>query len=861
MQNINRIVFDSGLTLVHQEINAAPVVALMVWVKAGSAVEKPEEFGIAHMCEHMVFKGTERRGVGEISHLAESAGGDINAWTSYDETVFHITLPVSQADLGMDILADMLLHPSIDSLELDREREVILEELRRGEDSPYQTLSKELFAASYGEEPYSHPIIGTQKTIKAQTAETLRAFIKRHYIPQNIIVTIVGDINLKAAKKMVAKYWPISVKPGEEAKDPQKLPALEEALRPGQPTLKIVKAEKEESHLALSWSIPSFLHQDMPALDILATILGGASSSRLPLILRDSLQLVHNIDAYAFTPGKRGIFIVSAALEEASIENALKKIMAEVERLSHELITQAELAKARFILKSLALQQMETVQDLAKDYASNEQLCANPDEDQRYNNKLDMVTPAELLRVARRYLLTPLAAVILVPKKANLPPKSHLLKLLSPSKEDAKVHMGLALSRDKHGWYHYDLPTGGHIVAQLDDHVPLVSCSIAYPGGQRYETPETAGIDSFLATLFSFSTKNRSREKMVALLDNAAASINGFAGRNSIGLQGSFLAANIEETLPLMLEALLLPAFKKSEIALVRHLTMERIRSRNDRPATLCRDLLLQGLYGANHPFGQPAGGTKESVAAIAQKAALAARHQQIILAGKPVIALCGSFDPELIIEIVADYYEKYALKAQPLPADVPISPIKSQATLEKKLDKEQVHLSLGFLAPNFARAKERWALTLLETILSGQSGRLFTKLRDEESLAYTVNSTYVSGPLSGYFQYYIAVSPNKVAKAKEGLLRELSNLIKYGLKAEELEKARNTLLGAQLIENQYLQTRTHHISLDGIYNLGYDAYLRFSDDLQKITLSDIEEAARRYLEPDKAIWAQVGPC
>jgi zinc protease len=249
------------------------------------------------------------------------------------------------------------------------------------------------------------------------------------------------------------------------------------------------------------------------------------------------------------------------------------------------------------------------------------------------------------------------------------------------------------------------------------------------------------------------------------------------------------------------------------------------------------------------------------SVKAIANKNVLVERHRRMILAGKPVIALCGLFDPELMAEIIADYYGQYALKTEELPADVAVLPLESSHVLAEKLEKEQVHLSLGFLAPNFYAPKERWALTLLEAILNGQSGRLFTKLRDEESLAYALSSSYVSGPLSGYFRFYIAVAPDKVNQAKESLTRELDLILQNGLTAPELEKARNTLLGTQLIGNQYMQERASHIALDGIYNLGYDAYLHFSDDLQKITLSDIEETARRYLKPEKAVWAQVGPC
>ena len=158
---------DNGLKVILEENNTAPVVALQIWVKVGSADERDEEAGMCHFIEHMLFKGTEKRKVREAAREIESLGGTINAYTSYDQTVYHITIASRYAETGLDILSDAIQHSTFDPLELEREREVILEEIRRGEDDPSRRLFKQTMATLYQQHPYRRPVIGYEKTIRS----------------------------------------------------------------------------------------------------------------------------------------------------------------------------------------------------------------------------------------------------------------------------------------------------------------------------------------------------------------------------------------------------------------------------------------------------------------------------------------------------------------------------------------------------------------------------------------------------------------------------------------------------------------------------------------------------------------------
>ena len=191
---------SNGLEVVLEENHAAPVVAFQAWVKVGSADEPPPLAGAAHLAEHMFFKGTKRRGVGQIAQEVEGAGGEINAWTSYDETAYHLVLASRFFDTGLDILADALQNSAFDPDELERERKVVLEEIKQGLDDPDRMAAQGLFEAAFDAHPYGRPIIGSAQTVGGLTREQLTDFVHQRYVASNITLVVVGDIDTATAR-------------------------------------------------------------------------------------------------------------------------------------------------------------------------------------------------------------------------------------------------------------------------------------------------------------------------------------------------------------------------------------------------------------------------------------------------------------------------------------------------------------------------------------------------------------------------------------------------------------------------------------------------------------------------------------
>jgi len=186
-------VLPNGLTLLLREAHVAPVANVQIWAKVGSADERPGEEGLAHFHEHMLFKGTERRGVGDVAGEVEGAGGRINAYTSFDVTVYYATLPSDALETGLDVLVDAVRHSIFDPLEVQREVEVVLEEIRRSQDSPGHVLSDLAFSTSYQVHPYRAQILGTAENVARFDEPMVRTFFRRWYTPDNLVVVAAGD--------------------------------------------------------------------------------------------------------------------------------------------------------------------------------------------------------------------------------------------------------------------------------------------------------------------------------------------------------------------------------------------------------------------------------------------------------------------------------------------------------------------------------------------------------------------------------------------------------------------------------------------------------------------------------------------
>ena len=326
-ESVERTVLPNGVTLILKPDRSAALASVQVWVKTGS-IHEGEHLGagLSHYLEHMLFKGTTRRAGREISAEVQAHGGYINAYTTFDRTVYYIDLPSEHTGVAIDLLADAVLHSTLPADEAAKEKDVILREIAMTKDDPDSRLWDALFSTAFREHPYRQPIIGHQDVFSAVSHADLLAYYRARYVPNNLVVVIVGDIDLAATRAAVEQYFGSAPR---VRLAPVLVPQESGQLAPRA----LHRNENVElTRGALAWPIPGLTHADAPMLDLLATVLGGGDSSVLWQEIREKTGLVHSIDASSWNPGTSGLFCIGFTADPAKRVAATRAIAATLAR-------------------------------------------------------------------------------------------------------------------------------------------------------------------------------------------------------------------------------------------------------------------------------------------------------------------------------------------------------------------------------------------------------------------------------------------------------------------------------------------------------------------------------------------------
>ena len=838
---------DNGLKIVVAEDHSAPVVALNVWVRTGSADELEGQAGMAHVFEHMLFKGTTERAVGEIARSVEAAGGNINAFTSFDMTVYHITMASRYASVGIDVLTDAVRHSTFDPDELAKETQVILEEIRRGEDSPGRVLFQEMLDQSYARHPYRLPVIGNKESVLGFEREDLLAFHEHWYVPNNMTFVVVGDVDPEAVVAQLREaFADAKERPGlahpRDAEPEHTAPAARVIHKPFQQTL-----------IGVTYPATAFADADTPYLDLLAMVLGGGDSSRLYRNVKDQQRLVHTVGASSYTPQDPGIFYVDAALDAERIETALAAIANEIQRLRAFGPSDVELERARVNLLSTEVYEKETVQGQARKLGYYETLAGGLEAEEVYLGRVRSATPEDLKRVAALYLVPARANIVaLLPEgsRTELDGAALLAAYEAPESESAT---GAELAV---GIQQYRLPNGMRVLVKPSHSVPLVSMRLAFLGGQLAESEETQGISSFLAEMLERGTQQRSAAQIAAEVEGIAGEISGFSGRNTFGFTASFLSESLDTGLELFADLVLHPSFPAEEIEKLKDERVAAIQRREDNLASKAFDLFAEALY-PSHPYRFPTIGTEASIRGLGREE-LVDYYDALAVPSNGVLAVVGDVDPDALVEAIASLLAGWS---GPDAVELPIRATPQSPTEPREVaidkHKQQIHIVMGFRGLALGDPDQE-ALDLLTQVLSGQGGRLFLELRDKRSLAYSVAAFSIEGVDPGSFGVYIASAPDKLEESLAGLRGELERLLADEITPDELERAKAYLIGTQAVSLQRYSAQASLLSLDELYGLGASHYLDYADRIEAVSVDDVQRVARRIVQLDRPIVAMI---
>lgn len=399
----HRLVLDQGLTLVHQQVAAAPVVVVDVWLRAGAGVEPLEWSGMAHFLEHMVFKGTDRLPPGAFDQVIETQGGMTNAATSHDYAHFFIIVAAHQLPHTLPYLADLLLYAAIPEEEFDRERQVVLEEIRQAEDDLDWLGFQAMAELVYQDHAYGRPVLGWADRLQSRSVAEMRCFHQAHYQPQNMTVVLTGDLSLETAVDLVSRAFQTFPSPCPcPAPATAPLPPLQGVRR------EILELPRlEQSRLTMAWLGPGM--GDLTTaygLDVLAAVLGQGRRSRLVRELLEERQLVQDITASLSLQQDCSLFTVQVWLDRPQVDRVEAMICDRLSTLAQQPIPSMELRRAQRLLCNDYAFAMETPGQLAGLYGYYSTL-GGADHCFTYVPTIQQYTAPALQQLASQYL-TPL---------------------------------------------------------------------------------------------------------------------------------------------------------------------------------------------------------------------------------------------------------------------------------------------------------------------------------------------------------------------------------------------------------------------------------------------------------------------
>ena len=402
----DQITLPNGLRVVGERLTHVRSCTVGCWVKVGSMNEQPEENGLSHFIEHMVFKGTQTRSARDIAEEMDEVGGQLNAFTGKDCTCFYAKVIADDLRLAVDLIADLALRPRFDEGELQKERGVILEEIAMVEDTPEDLVADVLSEAQFVGS-LSRPILGSQERIRAYTRDDLLAYWRRHYTAQNMVVAVAGNYDWAAFQAMVGEYFAGFAAENEAA------PAAEpqaQHLRSGR-----AAREKDTEQLQLSLGYPGIAigSDDLYAFSVFNNALGGGMSSRLFQRIREELGMAYSVYTYPTSYPGCGTFTLYAGTSPENGEVVLAEMQKELAKALAEGFSEKEFRSAKAQLKSGYVMGLESSSGRMQSIGRSLLLLGRPVPPEETLAKIDAVTPEDVLRVGRQALAgTPSAAVV-----------------------------------------------------------------------------------------------------------------------------------------------------------------------------------------------------------------------------------------------------------------------------------------------------------------------------------------------------------------------------------------------------------------------------------------------------------------
>ena len=821
---LHRFVLDNGTVCLVKEDHSAPVAAVQIWVGSG-AVNEGEYLGagLSHFVEHMIFKGTPTRPVGEITKEINDAGGEINAYTAQDRTVFHATLPGKNWQVGFDVLADAVMHASFPKNEWARERKVILRELAMGKDNPDRQVYELMSDTAYRVHPYRVPVIGYEDVFKSATRDDLVKYFRRNYVPDNMIVVVVGDVNAADVEAHLRDtFKAFTRKFGHAEPLPTEPPQIA-------PRFARESGAYQVARLLWVYHTVALNDPDAAALDVLANIVGAGRSSRLVKKIREEQKLADEISAWSMTPKDPGLFGFNATFNPTNEAALLSAIQEEVDGWAAGGFSNDELDKAKRAVLVDELDGLQTMDGQADSYGSGEFYAGDPSFSERYLENVQAVDAGKLKEVVQRYLI----------------PAHRTLVVLSPQ-ESAQAVSTAPTAAAGTDVQKITLASGIPLIVREDHRLPFVFFCAALKGGLLSETAGNNGITRLMSDMLTRGTTAHTAQEIAQTVERLGGSLSPFCGRNSFGLQAFCLSQDADTFMALFSDCLLNSTFPADETDKQKMVQLSSIQQQREQPFFVAEEALRQALY-PNHPYRWDPEGTRESVQGL-NRDALEEHYRRQLVRSNLVFSIFGDITKQQAQELAERYLSE--IPNGPVPQFASATPCPSLPCRAKRREpKEQTILLIGYPGVDLKDPRVD-ALTLIENALSGLSSDLGIAVREKRGLVYYVGAFDRPATEPGLFALYAGAREETAGEVEKLMDDETARLAKKGLRDDEIDRAKKQILAAQDMSLQDNGALAQTCALNELYGLGYNYSFTMEQRIQAITADRVREAAASIFKP-----------
>jgi len=821
----------------------APSNSAQFWFRAGSSLENKSNQGIAHFLEHMFFKGTKKRPGAKIAHEVESFGGDINAFTSFDYTCYYINSPKAKLSKTIEILMDMVSNPLFSQDELIPERDVVFEEYRRSIDNPhhfnFHQIQKNTFSPGY-----SHPILGSEKTIKNFTRKQLVEFRKKYYNTSNAALLISGDFNSTTNFEKIIKKFSIPKGPKTNYK--------KFSVKKSTDSIHIHNKDIVQNTLTMIIPAPEYDSAQAINEDLAINCLAYGETSYLHQKLVKQSSIATSTSGSTMFMNKGGAHFLKVVYPKENHKLVLNELVNIISDLKKDKFKGKDIEKIKNQYIASKIYERENLESLTFSYGHGFAQNENLHSEHEFIDRIKESDPHAINAAIDQIFEKNLSIHLQIPEeeksstyKSSLEKfKKQLIKKSSKSKKNIK---SIKSKFDKNVEL-IEIKKGIKLLYRYNNATPTFVVHAYIKGGISAETEKDCGKHYLLAKLLNYGHTEKTYLELKEDLANKSASLSGFSGKNAYGLTMHGLSSDFNSLTNDFFSSFFKPSINEEYVSLEKEMIQRYLKNILKDPVKQCFKTFQKVIFHST-PYALDLTGNENTLPSFDSQL-LRDLHKRNLKNNEILFTYCGDHKLQEILETIKSHLKVKERKVK-THFDFKNKYVKKSTHLS--FDREQTQIFIGYPGLSLHNQDDIF-LKILSTYLSGQSSELFVEVRDRQGLCYATQPVHHTALQAGYWGIYIGSGADKVDKAIDAIRKILNRLQSTGLTKAEVQRLKNTIVGQKQMQLQSNEDFANFYSIPVLHGLKLDFENLNIERIKKLDHLKINKFLKKFLKQDPTI-------